>query len=262
MNKEEDQFKKGIEKGKKRRKYLIAVGVLLVSLIVIISIMAGAFVVRKYYTDINKVEYDNYELYQYSAGIKIEYTGKVTIERKNEITSITNKNEDMELDTIPIYFQKIDNQVLFPVNMSVVYLNNKTSSYRLNYFSIIESEKINDEESAFVYYRDKKAFLPDSFIYDGNDIYLFPYSVKIEVGEQTYELSPLSYVIVDLTNSIEIYDKKTDTYTVIEDVNKNMIAYYKKVKIDLSTDMIMYDKDNRILRKNIDKLELFNFGKN
>ena len=42
-----------------------------------------------------------------------------------------------DLDIIPIYFQKIANQVMFPVNMSVVYLNNKTQAYRINYFTKI-----------------------------------------------------------------------------------------------------------------------------
>ena len=164
----------------------------------------------------------------------------------------------MELDIIPIYFQKIDNQVMFPVNMSIVYLNNKTQAYKINYFTKLENEVVNEEESTFVYYQDKKMYLGDSIIYDGNDLYLFPYSTTIIVDDVKYELAPLSYVIVDFNDTIEIYDKRNDKYIIIDDFKNNVMAYYKKYVINLSTDMIMYDNGNRILRKNIDKLELFN----
>lgn len=246
-----------VEKIKKKNRLVKGVGIGLISLIVIICVIVGMFLVKKYYSNINKVEYDNYEIYQYFAGKKVEYKGKVTIERNNKITSLRSNDEEIDLDNIPIYFQKITNQVMFPVNMSVVYLNNKTQAYRINFFTKIESEIVNEEESAFVYYQDKKVFLVDSIIYDGDNLYLFPYSTTIIVNDEKYELSPLSYVLVDNTDTIEIYDKENDKYTIIDEIKSDVIGYCKKYKINLSKDMILYDDSNRILRKNIDKLELF-----
>ncbi len=262
MNNEgENIYQKSIDNKKKKNKVAISIGIGIISVLVIVSVFVGFILIKKYYSDINKVEFDNYELYQYFAGVKVEYTGKITIKRNNEITSIKNKDEEMDLDIIPIYFQKIANQVMFPVNMSVVYLNNKTQAYRINYFTKVESEVINDEESAFVYYQNKKMFLVDSIIYDGDNLYLFPYSTTVEVNGEKYELSPLSYVLVGSDDTIEIYDKKTDKYTIVEEVNTDIMAYCKKYKIDLGKDMILYDNDTRILIKNVDKLELFGTSK-
>ena len=254
----DNSYQENIEKTKKKNKRVKALVVGIGSIVALACIIVCIIVVKKYYSNINTVEFDNYELYQYFAGKKVEYTGKVTIQRENEITSIKNKDEEMELDIIPIYFQKIDNQVMFPVNMSIVYLNNKTQAYKINYFTKLENEVVNEEESTFVYYQDKKMYLGDSIIYDGNDLYLFPYSTTIIVDDIKYELAPLSYVIVDFNDTIEIYDKRNDKYIIIDDFKNNVMAYYKKYVINLSTDMIMYNNGNRILRKNIDKLELFN----
>ena len=57
---------------------------------------------------------------------------------------------------------------------------------------------------------------------------------------------------------IEIYDKKSDNYTIIDNHSKDVIATLGNYKINLSTDMIMYDNENRLLIKNIDKLSLYN----
>ena len=262
-NKVVDKVKRSIEKGKKRIISTKKRKIVYISLIILALFLIGIYIIRSFYLDQNKIEYNNYKLYQYFSGLKVEYTGKVAIKRDQSITSIKvkDKNMDINMENIPIYFQKDESSVLFPENISLVYLREKTTTYRLNYFTRLEFDKTNNNESAFVTYKGKKAFIEKSFLFDGDNLYFFPYSTDVVIEGKTYNLSPLSYIIVNYKDCIEMYDKKTDKYTIIDNHEKDVIATIDNYKINLSTDMIIYDRDTRLLRRNVDKLDLFNFEK-
>lgn len=237
---------------KKRRKVLI------ISLILILVTMCALFLIHKYIQSKNRISFDKYELYQYFSGIRYDYNGKVTIEKGKKITSIKSEKLNINAEQIPIYFQKIDNEMIFPSQMELIFPNIKNKNYRINYFSKIKFEIDQTNENVFLDYNGKEQFLNKCFFYDGEDLYFFPYSTTVNIEDISYELSPLSYIIVNYRGEIEMYDKAKDKYTIIEEHTKDVIASLDNYNINLSTDIIMYDNnDNRLLYKNIDKLKLY-----
>jgi len=252
---EEVVYNDDIEMPKKKRK---SNKVLIISLALIITITLAIIIIAKYYSSLNSITYEDYELYQYFSGAKIEYKGKATIKRNNEITNIESEGKKVNVGDIPIYFQNIDNECLLPETMELVFPSIKNKSYKVNYFSKIIYDNTNNEESSFLSYNNKNTYLDKSFLYNGEDLYFFPYFTKVIIDGIPYVLSPLSYIIVNYKGMIEMYDKGSDKYTIIDEYTDDVIATLDDYKINLSTDMIMYKDENRLLIKNIDKLSNYN----
>ena len=255
---EEVVYNDEIEMPKMKKKKKKVNKVFIVSLILIITIILGIIIIAKYYTSLNSITYENYELYQYFSGLKVEYNGKATIKHNDSITNIESEGKKVNVGDIPIYFQNIDNECLLPETMELVFPSIKNKSYKVNYFSKIIYDNTDGEESSFLSYNNKKTFIDKSFLYNGDDLYFFPYSTKVLIDGKSYMLSPLSYIIVNYKGMIEMYDKENDKYTIIDEHNDDAIAYIDEYKIDLSTDMIMYKDENRLLIKNLDKLSNYN----
>lgn len=250
MNKDE-VYKKRIRRLKKMK-------IMVVSFLLFISIITGFYVINRYYSSLNSITYEDYEIYQYFSGARVAYSGKATIKRNNEITSIESKEKKIDTGFIPIYFQKVDNECLLPETMELVFPSIKNKSYKVNYFTKIMYDYTGDIETSFLVYKDKRILLDNSFLYDGDNLYFFPYSTSILIDGKNYNLSPLSYIIVNYKDMIEMYDKQSDKYTIIDSHNNDVIATMDNYKINLSTDMIMYNNENRLLIKNIDKLSNYN----
>jgi len=244
-------------KMKKKRKRLKKAQIFFISILIIISISIIYLIINNYYKKINSIKYDHYELYQYFSGAKIEYDGVLSIEYNNNVTKIESKNKKVDTGFIPIYFQKIKNQVIFPVNMELIFPKYKNKNYRLKYLTKLVNDTIDNEETIFIEDNNKKIYLEPSFLYNGEDLYFFPYSTKIIVDDKEYQLSPLSYIIVNYKDLIEIYNKDEDKYTIIDTHENDVIAMVENFKINLSTDMIMYENENRLLLKKVDKLPLY-----
>ena len=85
-------------------------------------------------------------------------------------------------------------------------------------------------------------------------MYLFLTNVTLTANENKYELSPLSYAIVNYMGEVEIYDKLNDKYHVIDLCEKDVVANMKDFVINLSTDMISYKENSRLLIKSVDNL--------
>ena len=68
------------------------------------------------------------------------------------------------------------------------------------------------------------------------------------------------FMILKLSNlgMIEMYDKLNDKYTIIDEHTDDVIATVGGFKVNLSTDMIMYEKENRLLIKKYDKFPIYN----
>jgi hypothetical protein len=156
------------------------------------------------------------------------------------------------MEDAPIYFQKVSNEALVSKNMLLVFPRINNKNYKVPVFSKVTYE--SDSDSAFYYIGKKKIFLEDSFLYDGNDLYLFLYKTTIQAGDKTYELSPLSFAIVNYHSQLELYDKENDKYEIIENSNYDVIATLGTHKINLSTDML---NDNRLLLKSVTDLPIY-----
>ena len=254
MNNED--YENDINLVKKQIKNKKKAVIIVVSLIVILCGIITFFVLSHYYNKTNTISFENYELYQYFSGKKYSYTGKATYE-DGKITNISDSGEKIEIGDNPIYYQSIDNECIIPITMGLFFLKNKGENYRINYFSKLIIELSEGDEMALVSYNDKSKYIDESFLYDGRNTYVFPYSVSLEVEDKKYDLSPLSYVSVNYKDSVEIYNKSSDEYIFIDEIKKDVIATFGDYKINLSTDMIMYPDDERLLIKNVGKLNLY-----
>ena len=238
---------------KKKRSNKKKTIILITSLFVILCVIVAFFVIKSYYNSRNTLDFKKYDVYQYFAGVKYEYTGVASYE-KDKLINVNDEGKKIEVDDSPIYFQAVDNECIVPINMGLFFLSDKSKSYRINYFSRLSTELSDNKEMGFVTYDGKKSYMKESFLYDGNDLYVFPYSIVVEVEGKKYELSPLSYVKVLYKNSVEMYNKAKDEYIEIEEINDDVIAYFGDYKINLSTDMIISSDGERLLIKNVNKL--------
>ena len=173
--------------------------IFLFSIIGFCCLIVGAFLVLKHFRDLKQYTYtEEYPLYQYFAGNKEVYNGKVTLSSDDDITKIESNGVVKDIEDAPIYFQNVENEVLTGKNMLLVFprLNNK--NYKMKMFSKVVYE--NDSNAAFYYLGNQKIYLEDSFLYDGNDLYLFLYP------------SSLSYEI--LTESIPVTSEISMTYSL------------------------------------------------
>ena len=239
------------KKQNKRTKLII-----IICIIAMVCAVIAFFIINHYYKTTKTISFDDYEVYQYFSGIKYNYTGRVTL-GNDILTSIDDKGKKVSINETPIYYQSVDNECIIPITMGLFFVNEKGRNYRINYFSKLQLEISNDDEMAFIDYNKKKMYINDAFLYDGKDMYVFPYSATLVVEDKTYELSPLSYVIVNYKDSVEIYDKENDKYYFVDEIESDVIATMKGNKINLSTDMIVYGDEGRLLIKNINKLNQF-----
>lgn len=245
------------KKVKRKHRKLKRREIILISIIIIASVISAFLIIKNYYKKINSIRFENYELYQFFSGRKFNYEGVMSITYKEETVELKSKDQNVDLGFIPVYFKKITNEVLFPVNMELIFPRYKNKNYRLKYFTRIISDSSNDGESAFIKNKKNNIFLEESFLYDGENLYFFPYSTVVEIDNKEYSLTPLSYIIVNYKGTIEMFNKGKGSYLIIDEHENDVIAKVGNFKVNLSTDMIMYENENRLLIKNVSKLPLY-----
>ena len=164
------------------------------------------------------------------------------------------KDTEVELDSTPIYFDESEEKVLFPKDMAVIPYQDLSQMRKINSFTTITN--IDNE----FYLEDKniKQKIDNAFIFDGNDLYYFLTEVKIQVGEQTYILSPMSYAVVRYGQYMEIYDKKTDKDYLVELGYDDVLANINNNIINLSIDAVKVKDKQQLLVKDFKFLK--NFG--
>ena len=227
--------------------------IIIISTAAFIILLLSIIMIFIFYKKQKTYTFENYKLYQYFSGVKVEYEGKVSITNDGEEAKITTKDGVENIEDAPIYFKDEENLVFFAKNIQLIIPRIKTTSYKINHFSKIKIE----DDIAYLNYKNKDIYLEHSFLYDGNNLYFFIYETKVNIDGKEYILSPLSYIIVNYKSEIEIYDKKEDKYTIIDEHQKDVIAYLDSYKINLSTDTLTYDSGDRLLIKSPDNLPLY-----
>ena len=218
-------------------------------LIMVLVILAVAYYIK----NLEKTSFENHEFYQYFGNMKFEYTGNLEISKEtNGITNLTMNDVELQLGSIPIYYKDVENRLIFPEDMAIVFTNGKFKIQRINYFSELQLES----NIISLNYQDKKMGIKDAVLYDGDDMYVFIEPTTLTVGDQTFELSPLSYVIASFRNNVEIYQKDKDTVHIIENVtHSNVFVKNEKYELNLITDSLSleHEEESRLL---LNKLEL------
>ena len=90
-----------------------------INIIIIILIILLAFSTYRIVSTKEKITIDD-DMYQYLSGIKYEYKGTTEIIDDNDDITLTNKNNDVNLDSTPIYYKNKD-RILLPNSMSIVF---------------------------------------------------------------------------------------------------------------------------------------------
>ena len=241
---------------KKRKiiKKIIFLALIFILILALIGFLSGLF--KKYYKENKVFEYSTKNVYQYYTGIRKDYDFDVVVKRRDNTNTMSFKDKTIEIGYLPLYSLDNINEVFLPDTMQIVIPRIKNKSYKLNYFSTLYFDTEDDSESVYIANNNSK-YLESSFLYNGEDFYFFPYRTKIIIDEKEYNLTPMSYIIVNYRAQIELYNKGEDDYVIIESHENDVIAYLDDYRINLSTDMIIYDNENRLLLKKYNLLPTY-----
>lgn len=199
---------------------------------------------------LNKVEIENQSLYQYLAGQKFEYEGRLEFKRDGAMSRLTFQNREVNLDSTPLYYQK-QKKVIFPKKMAVVYPLEQGIMYKLNPFSIVAQ----NQYGTYLVQKKKEQKLDHCFLYDGEDLYFFFEDVTLQLNDQQVIVPAFSYVSVHYQQSIEIYNYEKDLYQNIGIGSRDIIAIHPDYRINLSIDALTMNAKDQLLIKNIDYLK-------
>lgn len=223
---------------------------ILKAIFLILILIAIILAIKIYLTKLDTQETVNEAFYQYFGGIKIEYDGALTITKKGEITELKTKEGTINLDSTPVYY-KNESKVLFPETMAKIECISSGKMTKIERFAIINKQ----EESIYLTRNNNKKLIENSFLWDGSDMYFFLEHVTINVNNENYELSPLSYIIASYKNGVEIYNYEKDEYKIINSEDSIYVNAENYI-IDTTTDILKFDGREQLLLKNIDKLPI------
>ena len=214
-----------------------------------IVLFISFFVYYKVMIADNYTKDETIEVFQYFYEKKYEYNLKVSKNRRDVIVDIAPQDIKVEYDSTPIYYKNSD-VIILPKDMSVVMPTLSCQEYISKSYSYITYKNGNYTLTTNKYNNKLNHY----FLYDGLDLYFFIEPVTLTINEEKIELSPFSYIIAKYNNSISYYDKKTDTFKVIETKDDNSIIENKYYSINISKDTLNYQGTNVILTSSIDNL--------
>lgn len=222
----------------------------ILAIIILVLLLVCSFVLFFEINGYRTIQEEKFDFYYYFANQRLDFNGKVTFNSRDKILSLS--GEGITLLSSPVYYSNTDAMIL-PSNMEIVQPYKNSPMHNLGTFSKI-------------YYRGNYLYaniengigrLYDCFLYDGNDLYVFIDDTTVIIGEDRYELNPMSFIEVS-RDTIEIYNKKTDFYTVLPNTTGAM-AYTNEYSVDLVSDSVTYNSTYYLLMKKPEALELYNF---
>ena len=236
-----------------------------IKIALIIAVAIFAFVIYKIF-DILVLSNEKYDLsgetyYQYFYGIMEEYSGKMdVVQRDDDVQLVLESGKVIYLDSTPMYYKNVLGKMLFAKDMELVVPDD--GNYKLKKFTNVFEE--NNSIKVKKFNSSKARTVDNGFIFDGNDLYFFLDDTTVTVGGTEYELSPLSYVIVNYRTNVEIYNYDKDEYTIIQDENslKTDVMAENKAKgytINLSLDSMKTEKSNQLLITSISNLNEYDY---
>ena len=146
---------------RKKLKLKKSIPILLFSLLAIVIMLIIAYITYDKYEDLTELKMENYDLYQYFSGIKFEYTGELSFKKNGEIVSMKYKDIEVEVDSTPIYFSNIENEMIIPLTMGYYIPRLTNKNYKLTGFTKIGVDSEN--ESAYLIKEEGNVELEPSF---------------------------------------------------------------------------------------------------
>lgn len=205
-----------------------------ICLIIILILAFAIYNIHRLY--VNHTTDEKASFYQYFAGRKVEYEGTLKTNRKNNIVDLDTGKQKIDLTSVPVYYKEDKVKVLLPQSMTIVrplsgYKQEKTVN-----FSTITWDK--DNTAYLLKSNEYDAEITNSFLYDGVDLYFFLTETNVKIGNDEITLSPMSYIRVNVGNSLEYYDHESDTYKMMEITTEQVIATNKDFEVNLSSDKV------------------------
>lgn len=209
---------------------------ILIPVFLLIVLLIAIFLYASEYKNNRYAYVDEVEVYQYFSGVKMEYTARIGRNKKNVILDYENKDYVVSLDSTPVYIKDKDN-VIFTKEMSIVYpLEDK--QYQVNALA----EVYKQFDLYYLNIRNLNKTFDHLFFYDGNNLYFFIDNVTLTVGNQSIQLSPMSYVSALYLNFVEYYDYATDTYGMLDiSNNSEVIVKNDYMTLNVATDKMIYN---------------------
>lgn len=227
-----------------KENYKLIIPIVLMIVLFIAFLIYYNVLIRNNYTKDETIK-----VYQYFYEKKYEYELTVSKNRKDVIVDIKPQDIKVNYDSTPIYYQGKD-IIILPKDMSIIMPTLSCAEYLSLGYSYITYE--NGIYNLTTKNYNKK--LNHYFLYDGKDLYFFIEPVTLTVNNEKIELSSLSYVIAKYNNSITYYDKKTDTFKIIETTDDNSTIENDYYSINISKDSLNYQGTNIILTSAIENL--------
>lgn len=221
---------------------------ILIPVFLLIVLLIALLLYAKEYKNNRYAEIKETDVYQYFSGVKMEYTAKISRNRKNVVLDFENNDFAVSLDSTPVYLKDSDN-VIFPKEMSIVFPL-KSIEYQVNALA----EVYNENNLYYLSIRNLNNTFEHIFYFDGNNLYFFVDKVNLVVGDRVIELSPMSYVNSSYLNFVEYYDKENDVFETIEITNENVLVQNDYMTIDVGSDKIIYKDSFSLLTKDFSVL--------
>ena len=220
----------------------------LIPIFLLVVLLISLLLYTREYKNNRYAHINDTQVFQYFSGVKMEYTAKISRNRKNVILNYENGEFAVSLDSTPVYIKDSDN-VIFPKEMSIV-MPLKDIQYQVN--ALAEVYKEND-----LYYlniRNLNKTFEHIFYFDGNNLYFFVDDVVLSIGDRKIELSPLSYVSASYLNFVEYYDYANDKFETIEVTNEKVTVSNDYMTIDVASDRVIYKDSFSLLTKDFSLL--------
>ena len=235
----------------KTKNYKKIVKQILLGLIALLLLVIVTLVVKNATKKITTYEVKDTAMYQYFGEQRFDYNTNLTINKENEITKLLVDNEEVILSSDPFYYAE-ERKILFPMNMSIIIPSSNLLQLKIPFYTILDGTMIK----TYLRNADNEYFIDDAIVYDGNDLYVFPFETTLLIDEEEYNLSPFSYVIVNYNNkTCFYYDYEQGNAKIVSDIKNDVFASNGNYKINLSIDSIENNGKQRLLMKNADYLD-------
>ncbi len=225
---------------------------IVIKIVLVLLLLDVIFIAIYYIKQLNTTEVENHSFYQYLGGQKQSYAGSIKISKNGDITELKCNDIEIELDSTPVYYSDIENTAILPEQMSIIYPKENGKTYRTTRFSICSIK----DKSVYIEMSKSEKLVQNAILYDGDNLYFFIEQTKLMIGNKEYDISPLSYVYAKYNEYVEIYDKKSDTFQVVECAKKNVTASNGSYIIDLNTGSLKNGEKEQLLLKKFNSLEI------
>ena len=235
-----------------RKTYKNLLSVIGLTTIVFIFIVVMFFLFFKANKNIKEYHVEDKTLYTYFGKQKLEYSSHITLTKESDATELKMDGNNIELGSEPLYF-KDEKKILLPTTLSVINPLSNMNQKRANYYSLI----YEDNDKVILSRDDKKIDMSHTFLYDGNDLYLFLEDTKIILDSKEIEIPAFSYVQCIYNDELYIYGYNQDIlYFDIKDLNDNNIyAKGSSYLVNINYDYVKFNENSILLNKNIEGLD-------